>query len=79
MIKAIGKYGELKAIEGEVEKPSSKKAEEELRVKEPWGVNPKVKAEASINSKYYIGASKELELIDLLEWTSRGLTTALKG
>jgi hypothetical protein len=40
-------------------------------------VNPKVKAGDVIGSKYYISSSKEVELLDLLEWAVRGLLSSL--
>jgi hypothetical protein len=41
------------------------------------GVNPKVKAGDTIDGKYYIGSSREVELLDLIEWAMRGLKGSL--
>ncbi|MCP8311498.1 MAG: hypothetical protein L6M37_00910 [Candidatus Methylarchaceae archaeon HK02M1] len=42
------------------------------------GVNPKVKAGYSLSNKYFhLSSSNEVELIDLLDWAMRGLTSSL--
>ncbi|MEM3506762.1 MAG: hypothetical protein QW589_03660 [Candidatus Bathyarchaeia archaeon] len=44
------------------------------------GVNPKVKAGDVISKKYYgISSYTDVELLDLLDWASEGLTSALEA
>ncbi len=42
------------------------------------GLNPKVKAGDIIYGKYYISSSKEVELLDIIDWAIRGLQISLE-